>query len=337
MTSSPHSRNHPSGHAAAGQRAATIPVGISSCLLGEEVRYDGGHKRDRFITEKLSRYFHWVPVCPEVAIGLPIPRAPIRLEQRRTDGQVRVRGVRDSQLDVTDALRAYPEQIETTLAGLSGYIFKRKSPSCGLERVKVYKEDGTPAPLTAPGAYAAAVTARWPLLPVEEEGRLNDPGLRESFICRVFTYQRWRELSAEGITRNALVQFHAEHKLLIMAHDETRMRTLGRLVAGLKGRPLYEAAEAYLSELMAALAQPATRQRHVNVLQHLLGYLKRELAPDDKAEAAAVIERYRLGMVPLVVPITLLRHHFRRIPVPYVERQLYLYWSPPELSLDSHL
>lgn len=318
------------------QRQSTlIPVGVSSCLLGAEVRYDGSHKRDRFITEQLANYLDFVPICPEVAIGLNIPRPPIRLVW--DEGQVRVRSVRDSSVDVTQAMVDHARHISATLDGLRGYILKSKSPSCGMERVKVYKSNGNPAGFSSAGMYARQLMERYPLLPVEEEGRLNDPGLRDSFICRVFAYHRWRQLCAAGLQRNDIVQFHAEYKLLIMAHDEQRMRRLGRLVAGLGEEPLEEIAQKYIQEFMAALAQPATRQRHVNVLQHLLGYLKRELDPADKQEALHVIDQYRLGLIPLIVPITLLRHYFRRSPVPYVERQLYLYWSPPELALHNNL
>ncbi|MCG5530372.1 DUF523 and DUF1722 domain-containing protein [Halorhodospira halochloris] len=312
-----------------------IPVGVSSCLLGEEVRYDGSHKRDRFITDKLSSYLEFVPICPEVAIGMSIPRPPIRLEL--VEGEVRLRGVRDSCVDVTEPIGEYSSAISSTIENLSGYILKSKSPSCGMERVKVYKSDGNLAGFSASGMYARRLLERYPLLPVEEDGRLNDPALRDSFICRVFAYHRWRQLCAAGLKRDDIVQFHAEHKLLIMAHDEQRMRRLGQLVGSLGKEALDDAAQEYIREFMAALAQPATRKRHVNVLQHLLGYLKRDLAPDDKREALNVIDQYRLGMIPLIVPITLLRHHFRRIRVPYVERQLYLYWSPPELALQNEL
>lgn len=312
-----------------------IPVGVSSCLLGEEVRYDGSHKRDRFITDKLSNYFDFVPFCPEVAIGLTTPRPPIRLEW--VDEQIRLRGVRDSSIDVTQQMDDYCASIAATVEQLSGYILKSKSPSCGMERVKVYKTDGNLAGFTAPGMYARRLMENYPLLPIEEEGRLNDPGLRDSFICRVFAYHRWRQLCAAGLQRDDMVQFHAEHKLLIMAHSEKRMRRLGQLVARLGDTHLDDVAQEYIQEFMAALTQTATRNSHVNVLQHLLGYLKRDLAPDDKQEALHVIDQYRLGLIPLIVPITLLRHHFRRIPVPYVERQLYLYWSPPELALQNDL
>ncbi len=312
--------------------AERIPVGVSSCLLGQEVRYDGTHKRDPFVSGALSRYFRYVPVCPEVAIGLPTPRQPIRLESEG-GSEIRVRGVRDSTTDVTEAMAAYGQRMGQELRWLSGYILKAKSPSCGMERVKVYKPDGHPAGFSTRGAYARALMEQNTLLPVEEEGRLNDPALREGFVCRVFCYYRWQRLVEAGLTRQALVDFHAAHKLLLMAHDDQRMRELGRLVASVGQSSIEEVADRYIRAFMAALARPATRGRHANVLYHLLGYLKRELPRSDKEEVVAVIEQYRQGMVPLIVPLVLLRHHFRHWPDPYVERQLYLYWSPPDLAL----
>ena len=318
--------------ALAGPEPEKIPVGVSSCLLGHEVRYDASHKRNPFVTEALSRYFRYVPVCPEVAIGLPTPRPAIRLEWAE-DERIRVRGVHRREIEVTEALEAYGRQKGEELTWLSGYILKAKSPSCGMERVKVFKPDGHPAGFTGRGAYARTLLAENTLMPVEEEGRLNDPSLREGFVCRVFCYYRWQRLVEAGLTRKGLLDFHAEHKLLLMAHDEQRMRALGRLIANLGEQPLAEVADAYIREFMAALARPATRGRHANVLYHLLGHLKREIDPADKQEAVAVIEQYRKGMVPLIVPVTLLRHHFRHWPDPYVARQFYLYWNPPELAL----
>ncbi|MFW6380338.1 MAG: YbgA family protein [Halorhodospira sp.] len=315
-----------------GAGRSMIPVGVSSCLLGQEVRYDASHKRNPFITEALSRYFRYIPVCPEVAIGLPTPRPPIRLEQAEED-QLRLRGVHKRELDVTASMRAYGQHKARELSWLSGYILKSKSPSCGMERVKVYKPDGHPAGFSDRGLYAKALMEHNTLMPVEEEGRLNDPALREGFVCRVFCYYRWQRLIRVGLTRKALVDFHAEHKLLLMAHDEQRMRALGRLVSDLGEGALASVAERYIHAFMTALAQPATRGRHANVLYHLLGYLKQELEPADRREAVAVIEQYRTGMVPLIVPLTLLRHHFRHWPDPYVQRQFYLYWSPPDLAL----
>jgi uncharacterized protein YbgA (DUF1722 family)/uncharacterized protein YbbK (DUF523 family) len=311
-------------------RAEKIPVGISSCLLGEEVRFDGGHKRDSYILGTLSDYFDFRPVCPEVAIGLPIPRPPIRLVQQG-DG-IHVVGVKDPTVDVTDKLHDYGKQMAGEMHEISGFIFKRASPSCGMERVKVYATDGRSIDKAA-GAFAEEMMRGQPLLPTEEEGRLGDPGLRENFIMRVFVYHRWQRLSAEGITANRLIEFHADHKYLIMAHNQAAYQRMGRMLAEAGKADVERLAGEYVAELMGALARPVPRKQHVNVLQHLLGYLKQSLDAEDKAEMLEVIEQYRDGIVPLIVPITLLKHHFRRHPHEYIERQVYLTPHPHELML----
>ena len=311
-----------------------IRIGISSCLLGDEVRFDGGHKRDAYINGTLSEYFDFVPVCPEVAIGLGIPRPPIRLV--RCGDDVRVVGVKDPTMDVTDALRDYALTMSKQLDDLSGYIFKRGSPSCGMERVKVYTGKGMPV-AQGSGAYAAVFMAQHPLLPCEEEGRLGDPVLRENFIGRVFVYRRWQDLCREGLTAGKLVEFHSEHKFLSLAHDQNAYRRMGRLVAEAGARPLEELASEYLVELMTALKRRASRKQHVNVLQHLFGYVSEHVDAADRAEMVEIIEQYRNGLVPLVVPITLLKHHLRRHPSEYVARQYYLSPHPKELMLRNLL
>jgi len=312
-----------------------IPVGISSCLLGEEVRYDGQHKRDAYINGTLSDFFAFVPVCPEMAIGLGVPREPIHLVADKGE-PVRVVGVRNPSKDVTDDLHAYGRQMARELPQIHGYILKRGSPSCGMQRVKVYKPDGNPL-TTAAGAYAASFMAERPLLPVEEEGRLGDPVLRDNFIERVFVHERWHRQVAAEPTPKALVDFHSTHKLLIMAHDQSAYRELGRLVAEAGTGAIEETASAYFGKLMTALRKPATRKGHANVLYHLMGYLKSQLDADDKAELGERIEAYRTGYVPLIVPITLLNHHFRRHPQPYVARQVYLQPHPAELMLRNRV
>jgi uncharacterized protein YbgA (DUF1722 family)/uncharacterized protein YbbK (DUF523 family) len=311
-----------------------IPVGVSSCLLGEPVRFDGNHKHDAYITGTLGRYFELVPFCPEVAIGLGVPRPPIRLE-----GEVaspRARGVRDPSLDVTKALEWFGNQVADTAGHLCGFLLKRGSPSCGMERVKVYRNGGG-APGSGTGVFVRALRDRMPLLPMEEEGRLGDPVLRENFIARVFAYHRWRGFLASGPNPGALVRFHTHHKLLVMAHSEAAYRRMGRLVARAGSAPLKELVDGYGSELMIALARRVSPGRHVNVMQHLLGYLKNHLDAEDKAEMGEVLERYRRGEVPLVVPITLLKHHFRRHPHPYVADQYYLTPHPQDLMLRNLL
>lgn len=311
--------------------ATAIRIGISSCLLGREVRFDGGHKRDGFINQVLSGYFELVPFCPEVDIGLGVPRDPIRLERRGS--AVRVVCLKQPDLDLTEPLREYGRQVVHGNPDISGYILKSRSPSCGMERVKVYDPDGgIPAP-DGVGEFARTLMEQWPQLPVEEEGRLNDPVLRENFIARVFTYRRWQDLAAAGLTAARIVDFHTRHKLLIMAHGQQAYRALGGLVAEC-GREDPEAFGArYITALMAALRKPASRKNHTNVLQHVQGYLKDRIDGPDRQELNEVIETYRLGRVPLVVPITLLNHHFRRHPDEYMQRQLYLKPHPPELML----
>jgi uncharacterized protein YbgA (DUF1722 family)/uncharacterized protein YbbK (DUF523 family) len=315
--------------------AGRIRVGISSCLLGEEVRFDGQHKRDAYINGTLGQYFEFVPVCPEMAIGLGVPREPIRLVADKGE-PVRVVGVRDPDKDVTEDLHAYGRQMAAELGELHGYILKRGSPSCGMERVKVYKRDGHPL-TTAAGAYAESFMAERPNLPVEEEGRLGDPVLRENFIERVFVHERWHREVAGAPSPKALVAFHSAHKLLIMAHDQQAYRRLGQRVADAGKGDIGETVSAYFDELMAALRKPATRKGHANVLYHLMGYLKDHLDGEDKAELTELIESYRTGYVPLIVPITLLNHHFRRHPHPYVERQVYLQPHPDELMLRNRV
>lgn len=310
-----------------------IPVGVSSCLLGEPVRFDGNHKHDAYIIGTLGRYFELVPFCPEVAIGLGVPRPPIRLV-----GDIaspRARGVRDSSLDVTEALERFGNQVADTAGHLCGFLLKRGSPSCGMERVKVYRERGG-APAQGTGVFVRALRARMPLLPMEEEGRLGDPALRENFITRVFAYHRWRRFLASR-SPGGLVRFHSRHKLLLMAHSQAAYRRMGKLVAQAGSAPLEALVDAYGIDLMSALARRVSRGRHVNVMQHLMGYLKGHLDAEDREEMQDVLEVYRRGEVPLVVPITLLKHHFRRHPHPYVADQYYLTPHPPELMLRNLL
>lgn len=310
--------------------SARVQLGISSCLLGNEVRYDGGHKRDRFIVGTLGDYFEFVPVCPELAIGLGVPRQPIRL--RGQPGSIRVVGVDDDQLDVTDDLRDYGRRMAGELSDISGYILKSKSPSCGMERVKLYADKGAPSSLGV-GQYAAAFMETYPELPLEEEGRLCDPVLRENFIERVFAFRRWQDMSHGGVTPKKLIDFHTRHKLAILAHSPHAYRELGRLVAAAGNADIHTLAADYLRLLMTTLKKRATRRQHTNVLQHIQGYLKRELDADDKVELVEVIERYRLGQLPLIVPITLLKHHFRKKPDAYIAGQVYMNPHPPELML----
>lgn len=307
-----------------------IRLGVSACLVGQAVRFDAGHKRESFVADTLAHYFELIPVCPEVAIGMGVPRPPIRLE-----GDLeapRAVGVKDKSLDVSDALRDYGREMAARLQGISGYILKSKSPTCGLFRVKVYDANTVPKK-AGTGLYARELQEAMPLLPMEEEGRLNDPGLRENFLERVYAYRRWQELLAAGPTAKAVVDFHSRHKLILMAHGREGLTALGRLVADAGKLPPEELVTRYGETFMQALTRRATRKRHTDVLFHLMGYLKRELGGDDKTELVELIHDYREGRVPLIVPVTLLRHHFRRHPHPYVEQQLYLTWPPAGLGL----
>ena len=313
---------------------ARIRLGISSCLLGQKVRFDGNHKLDSFLTGTLGQYIEWVPVCPEVAVGLGIPRPPIRLVG--DPAAPRAVGVKDDSLDVTDKLAAYGKKRARTLDDLSGYVFKSRSPSCGMERVKVYQHGGVPAK-SGRGIYADAFLSGQPWLPAEEEGRLSDPRLRENFIERVFAYRRWQEYVAHGLTAARLVEFHTHHKLALMAHDVEAYRALGRLVAQTGRRNLKELAHEYIRRLMEAFQRLGTPARHANVLMHLMGYLKKHLDAGDKAELLGMIHAYRQGEAPFAAPLTLLKHHFRRHPEPYITAQTYLNPDPRELLLRGGL
>jgi len=297
-----------------------IPVGVSSCLLGQKVRYDGGHKNNDYINKTLGHYFQFLPFCPEMASGMNTPRPPIQL--RQTEKGIRCVGVKDHNLDVTEQLKSCLSEQDHWLEGLSGYILKKDSPSCGMERVKVYKNDYPDRIGT--GIFAQHIKDHFPLLPIEEEGRLGDPYLRENFIQRVYVMQRWKQLNAGQLTLNNLMVFHSQHKLIAMSHDQNQARELGRLAASASQENLSLTAEQYASNLMACLKKIASRGNHVNVLQHIQGYLKTQLDEDDKTELIETIENYRLGYLPLIVPITLLKHHFRKNPDPFIDRSFYM-------------
>jgi len=314
---------------------APIRVGISACLLGEEVRYDGGHKRDRFLTDTFGRFVEWVPVCPEVEAGFGTPRESMRLVER--DGRLRLL-TNKTAVDLTDRLTRWAHRRVDQLASedLCGYILKKDSPSCGLERVKVYGAHGT-GERRGRGLFAAALQEQYPHLPMEEEGRLSDPRLREHFIERVFAYRRLRDLFASRWTVGTLVQFHTAHKLTLMAHSIAAYQELGRLVAGAKRRSRALVEREYVEGFMTALATMATPRRHTNVLQHMAGYFKDTLDASARKELQSTIEDYRVGLVPIIVPITLIRHHVRQLGVSYLAGQAYLDPHPKELMLRNHV
>ncbi len=305
-------------------------IGISSCLLGQKVRYDGTAKRNSWLVDQFGRHVDYRPICPEMAIGMPTPRPPVRLVG--TPERIRVLGVQDPSLDVTEKLEDFALNTAGQLQTISGYVFMSKSPSCGMERVKLYNAKGH-AEKKGVGVYARVLMASLPNLPCEEEGRLNDPVLRENFVNRVFAYRRWQTLRAQGLGAAQLVDFHARHKYMVMAHSQAAYQRMGRLLSNLKGVDLAPVADYYEAEFMAALKRRVGRKRHVNVLQHIQGYLKQRIDGGDKRELAESIEAYRRDEVPLVVPTKLLRSYFRRNADDYIARQWYLDPYPEALGL----
>lgn len=313
-----------------------VRIGISACLLGEHVRWDGGHKRNRFLTDIFGRFVEWVPVCPEVESGMGVPREPIRLVRER--GELRMIAEKSGR-DYTKMMRAWAKRRVCELAGmgLCGYVLKKDSPSCGMKRVRVYGPRGGPASRSGRGLFAQVLMEELESLPVEEEGRLEDPRLRENFVERVFAYRRLRSLMARGVSMGRLVAFHTAHKLSLLSHSPSEYQALGRLVAQGKRLRRGDLLRRYAAGFMRALSRPATARRHVNVLHHLLGYLREHLDGEDRAELLKVIEDYRTGLVPLIVPLTLVRHHIRRLKVEYLEGQVYLEPHPKELMLRNHV
>ena len=322
-------------------------IGISSCLLGQPVRFDAGHKLDPFLVETFGRHVEWVPVCPEVEAGFGTPRETMRLvltgpQQRERGERFDPRGIalvlNKQGTDVTERLVSYSRTKAGNLAQarLSGYVLKKDSPSCGMERVKVYTPAGQ-ALRGGRGLFAEALMARLPNLPVEEEGRLGDPRLRENFVERVFAYRRLCSLFEGRWTVGGVVAFHTAHKLTLMAHSPVAYRALGQLVSAAKARPRGEFAAEYQSRFMRALAIVATPGRQANVLQHMLGYVSDDLDTDARRELLAVIEDHRREQAPLIVPMTLMRHHVRRLKVEYLLGQTWLEPHPRELKLRNHI
>ena len=313
-----------------------LRIGISSCLLGDEVRFDGGHKRDAFLTGTLAPFVEWIRVCPEVEVGMGVPRETLRLVT--AGGDTRMITTRTG-IDHTDSMRAYAYRRTRQLAemDLRGYVLKKDSPSCGMERVKVYDPGGSAPVRTGVGTYAAVLKDRFPALPIEEEGRLQDPVLRENFIERVFAYDRLRALFDGRWTIAALIAFHTAHKMALLSHSTTAYQALGRLVATGRSLARAELRRQYEALFMGTLARPATTARHTNVLSHMAGHLKKRLDAGSRQELAGCIEEYRRELVPLIVPLTLLRHHVRTHQVAYLAGQTYLEPHPRELMLRNHV
>ncbi len=311
-----------------------ILIGTSSCLLGEKVRYDGGHKNNSYITETLAQYFDLQAFCPELDIGLGIPRKPIRLSRKGSD-VIRCILLDNPVSDFTDALANSANEQRQWHSKLCGYILKKDSPSCGMERVKIW-DDVMPA-REGVGIYAGKMMENFPYLPVEEEGRLGDAVLRENFIQRVFIMRRWKQLEEQGMKLNALLEFHSRHELVIMSHNQNRYRELVQLLAAARKDNVLEVAEEYLLKLMLALKIPAARGNHVNVLQHIQVYLKKHLSAQDKLELTETVAKYRLGQLPLIVPITLLNRFFRKHPDEYIANSWYMNPCPEEIKLQNHI
>ena len=312
-----------------------IRVGVSSCLLGQEVRYDSGHKKDRYLTDILDDYVEWVSVCPEVESGMPTPRPAMRLVE---DGQnVRMAEIKTN-IDHTTQMTKFSQLRVRKLRdqNLCGYILKKNSPSCGMTRVKIWKDKGMPR-RDGRGLYASALMDAYPNLPVEEEGRLHDAPLRENFIERVFGYRRLQDLFRPRWTVGQVMKFHTAHKLQLMAHSPVAYRTLGQLVAVTKEVPRATFRSDYEDSFMTALAQLASRGRNTNALQHAAGYVKTKIDSASRNELADLIHDYRNGLVPLVVPLSLLRHHIRVHEIDYLAGQSYLQPHPKELMLRNHV
>jgi uncharacterized protein YbgA (DUF1722 family)/uncharacterized protein YbbK (DUF523 family) len=312
-----------------------IRLGISTCLLGENVRFDGGHKLDHFLTDTLGQYVEYVPVCPEVECGFGIPRESFRLVGEPENPRL---VTTRTNVDHTERMHQWARRRvqELEKEDLCGYIFKSGSPSSGMERVKVYDRNGVPAKVGV-GVFARIFMEHFPLLPVEEEGRLHDPKLRENFIERIFTLKRWRETAAQKQSLGTLVDFHTRHKLLILSHSTETHRSMGKLVAEGKRIPLKTLYEEYQTLLMQALQLRTTAKKNANVLQHMLGYFKEQLSPDEKQEMLEITNQYRQGLFPLIVPLTLMNHYVRKYDQQYLQEQFYLNPHPVELQLRNHV
>ncbi|WP_223670617.1 YbgA family protein [Kangiella shandongensis] len=312
-----------------------IPIAISSCLMGNEVRYDGGHKQSKYCLYTLSDWFDYKPICPEMGIGMPAPRPPIHLVEKGE--QIRVVQVDDHDIDVTDELKDFARKRLPDLNRISGYIVIRNSPSCGMERVKVYHDNGNPAGKSTHGTYIGEIMKQRPELPVEEEGRLQDPKLRENFITRVFAYEDFQENVKAAPAVDQLVKFHSRYKYLVMAHCYEDYKELGRLVSNQDGLSTDKLIEQYEQGLMRSLKKIANAKSHSNVLYHILGYLKECLTSNAKQELINVIEQYRKGMVTLIAPVTLINHYIKQFGNEYIASQAYLDPHPIELGLRNYI
>ncbi len=311
----------------------TIYLGVSSCLIGEEVRFDKGHKKDNFICHQLSNYFEFISLCPEMGAGLGTPRPAMRLIDNPE--APRLIEIKRPEIEHTLALKNYSQHVMSDIKHISGFILKSKSPSCGWKSVKIYQDKG--APKKGQGLFASCLELTYPNLPIEEEGRLNDAKLRENFIERVFLYYRLQKLKNNSLSKEKLVAFHTQHKLSLRAHDEKTYASLGAKIANLKDTPLDQFVTEYERTLMIGMQKIATTKKHANVLMHCMGYFKKMLTASDKEELLDAINEYRLERLPLIVPITLIKHHLKNYPNEYLAKQYYLNPYPRELMLRNHI
>ena len=310
-------------------------IGISSCLLGNMVRWNAGHKRDRFLTDTLGRFVEYVPVCPEVEAGFGIPRESMRLVGDPDKPRlITFKSKTDGTDQMTRWAAARVKELEKE--NLCGFIFKSDSPSSGMIRVKVYNEKGMPEKKGV-GMFARAYMDHFPLMPVEDDGRLHDPAIRENFIERIFTLKRWRDNIAESPKMATLIDFHTRNKLLLLAHSQKHYRLMGKLVAEGKKVPFKELLDRYVHLMMEALALKTTTKKNINVLQHLMGYFKKQLSGDEKQELLEILDQYRQELIPLIVPITLVNHYVRKYDQHYLKQQTYLNPHPLELKLRTHV
>lgn len=312
-----------------------IKIGISSCLLGNKVRYNGGHSHDRYLTQTLGEFLEYIPVCPEVECGMEVPRETIRLvgnseRPRLMTTKTKIDKTRQMSIWIDKKLKLLEKE------NLCGFIFKSKSPSSGLYNIKVYGDDGK-VRQNGVGMFAKAFTERFPKIPVEEDGRLHDIHLRENFVEKIFILKNWRDITRKKTTPGKLVEFHTKNKLLLLSHNQSQYRIMGKLVASGKKIPVQKLFDEYENLLLKTMEFKTTPKKHINVLLHMMGYFKKTLSGDEKSELLESIEEYRAGFVPLIVPLTLIKHYVRKYKEPYLVKQTYLAPHPVELKLRSFI
>ncbi|GAB1255842.1 DUF523 and DUF1722 domain-containing protein [Aurantivibrio plasticivorans] len=329
-----HSTNRNTSHSITSNPNKPL-VAIGSCLVGKPVRFNGQHKRKHRHVEALKEFMDLTPICPEVGIGMGVPREPIRIVEK--EGKLIATDSATQKIDVTEPLEQYAQQQLARHPDLCGYILVKDSPSCGLERVSRYNAKGNFTANDATGIYVSSLMNHDPLLPLEEDGRLHDPNLRESFVARVYVYHQWKQMRHSELTVNALLQFYARHKYLVMAHDVSTYKEIGPLLANAKQYPIDELADKTITLIMSALKKPATRRSQANVMHHIQGYLKQHISGPERQRLRELIEQYREGIIPMITPMTMLQHHFHHSPDEYIAEQVFMQPYPEALALRSHL